>query len=75
MLTITQIAEGMQTLLTNTANELGRETGFIQRRRLVTGASFAQTVVFGYLANPASSREELHQTAATIGLGSVDVSS
>jgi len=68
MATIAHIAEEMQNLLTNTANYLGRETGFIQRRRQVSGASFAQTIVFGYLANPASSREELHQTAATIGL-------
>jgi len=68
MITIAQRAEAIQTLLTNTANELGRETGFIQRRRQVSGASFAQTVVFGYLANPASSREEVYQAAATIGL-------
>jgi len=68
MRTIAPIAEAVQGLLTNTANELGRETGFIQRRRQVSGASFAQTVVFGYLANPASSREAVHQVAATIGL-------
>jgi hypothetical protein len=46
----------------------GKKTGFIQRQRKITGAGFAQALVFGFLANPASSRAELNQAAATVGM-------
>ena len=59
--TIAQIATAMQTLLTEEANRLARATGFIQRERKISGASFAQTLVFGWLAQPDSSLEALSQ--------------
>ena len=65
---ITDLAGTLQTLLTVTANRLGRETGFIQRERVLNGASFAQTVVFGLMGNPAATRDELSQAAATVGV-------
>lgn len=68
---ITELAETMQRLMTVTANRLGRETGFIQRERVLNGATFAQTVVFGLMGNPAATRDELAQAAATVG---VDIS-
>ncbi len=68
MTTIPEVAEAMQTLLTTTAEEVARKTGFIQRQRKVSGAGFAQTLVFGFLSNPRSTREEVRQTAATVGM-------
>jgi hypothetical protein len=68
MTTIPELAETMQTLLTTTAEEVACKTGFIQRQRKVSGAGFAQTLVFSFLGNPRSTREEVRQTAATVGM-------
>lgn len=68
MTTIPELAAAMQTLLTSTADEVALQTGFIKRRRKVSGAKFAQTLVFSFLANPASTREEVRQGAVTVGL-------
>jgi hypothetical protein len=68
MTTIAELAQTMQGLLTETADRLGRETGFIQRQRKVSGSGFAQATVFGWLANPAASYAELNQAAATVGV-------
>jgi hypothetical protein len=54
----------MQTLLTDVADRVGRETGFIQRERKLTGASFVQGLVFGWLAKGNSTMEELSQAVA-----------
>lgn len=68
MLTVTQVSKAMQTVLTTVANEAGRRTGFIQREVKLSGASFCQSLVFGWLANPQASLEELSQTAALVGV-------
>lgn len=34
----------------------------------MSGSGFAQTLVFGFLSNPASTRQELNQAAATVGM-------
>jgi len=60
---VSQVALAMQTVLTETANQVAQETGLIKRQRKFTGASFAQTVVFGWLSNPDATLEELAQTA------------
>lgn len=65
---ITQIAEILQDILTRKADELGRASGFIKRQRKFSGSSFAQTLVFAWLANPSSSMEELSQSAANVGV-------
>jgi hypothetical protein len=65
---IPQIAEKLQELLSKKADELGRASGFIRRERKFKGSSFAQTLVFGWLANPSSSMEELSQSAANLGV-------
>lgn len=57
----------MQGLFGETAERLGRETGFIQRQRVLSGRSYAQALVFGWLSNPASSMSELSQTAGSLG--------
>jgi hypothetical protein len=39
----------VQHLLGSEADRLARETGFIQRERAVSGADFAQAMIFGWL--------------------------
>src|SRR3712207_1398044 len=68
MTTIPQVAAAMQEILTTIADEAGRATGFVQRSSSLGGATFSQTLVFGFLANSAPALEELAQTAATLGL-------
>jgi len=58
----------MQTVLTQVANQAGRTTGFIQREVKLSGSSFCQSLVLGWLANPEASLEELSQTAALVGV-------
>jgi len=65
---VSQIAEGMQTVLTMIANVLGRELGFIPRERKLNGSGYVQTLVFGWLGNPDATLEELCQTAACLGI-------
>lgn len=68
MATIPQVAAALQDVLTTTAEQAGRATGFVQRASPLTGATFTQTLVFGFLANPTPALEELAQTAATLGV-------
>jgi hypothetical protein len=65
---IPQIAEAMQTVLTTTSDMFGRITGFVKRERKLTGSGFVKTVVFGWLAKPDASIEELTQTAVSMGI-------
>jgi len=66
---ISQVALAMQMVLTETADQLAQETGLIKRQRKLSGASFAQTLVFGWLSNPDATLDELAQTATAIGVG------
>jgi hypothetical protein len=66
MQTVTQVADAMQYVLTERANELGRETGFIKRKRQLTGATFCQALVFGWMAASDGSMETLSQSAANV---------
>lgn len=68
MTTLQQLGEKFQQLLIEDANALGRSTHFIQRARKFSGATFAQTVVFGYQAQPHASLEELCQCASLCGV-------
>ena len=65
---IPRIADAMQTVLTTIADVVACETGFIQRQRKLSGSTFVQTLVFGWLANPDASLDELTQTAAGLGI-------
>lgn len=65
---IAELAEILQKLLIEDANIIGRETGFIQRQRKFSGASFAQALIFGWQSNPQSSLEELCQSASQSGV-------
>jgi hypothetical protein len=68
MLTIEEVSETLQKVLTEDAHEAGQASGMIQRERKLNGASFVQTLVFGWMANPEASLEELSQAAATCGV-------
>ncbi len=68
MTTIPQVAQTMQVLLQDTARQIGRTSGFVQRQSPCGGAELAQTLVFGWLANPQASLEALVQTGAALGI-------
>ena len=48
---LNRLARAMQDLLTGTADRLAREAGFVRRQRKVTGANFAQALVFSFLGD------------------------
>jgi hypothetical protein len=66
--TIPQLSRILQRLLIEDANRIGRASGFIQRQRKLSGASFAQSLIFGWQANPQASLEELCQSARVCGV-------
>jgi len=66
--TIAQLAENLRTLFTTTAEEIARRSGFVERRSKLTGAMFAQALVFGWLANPDASLPHLAAAAALAGV-------
>ena len=68
MTTVTHLSKTLQELLTKTANDLARPTGFTQRESKVTGAVFAQALVLGWLANAEATLEELTQGMAALGI-------
>ena len=68
MTTIPQVARALREILTTTAAAAGRATRFVQRTSPLNGATFSQTLVFGFLGNPQATLEELAQTAATLGI-------
>ena len=67
-ITIAELGAVLQKLLIGDAERLGRDSGFIKRRRKLSGASFMQSLVFGWQANPQASLEELCQSAAVCGV-------
>lgn len=68
MTSIARVSQAMQTVLTTVADTAARSSGFVQRASKLTGALFTQTLVLGFLADPDSTREDLAQTAAALGL-------
>ena len=64
---IAQVAHAMQTLLTTQADQAARDSRFLRRQRKLTGASFAQALVFSWLDDPQATLGDLAQAAATAG--------
>jgi hypothetical protein len=64
MVSVADLAMTLQPLFTSVADRAARDSGFIQRVRTVTGASFVQTLVFGWLGDPDVSLSGLTQSAA-----------
>lgn len=64
MVSVADLATTLQPLFTTVADQAAHDSGFIQRVRTLTGAAFVQTLVFGWLGNPAASLSTLTHTAA-----------
>lgn len=65
MVSVADLAATLQPLLTTVADAAARESGFIRRVRVLTGAAFVQTLVFGWLDDADVSLSGLaHATAA-----------
>jgi hypothetical protein len=61
---VTLLASVLQTLLTTKADELARTTELVRRQRVLSGANWVQTLVFGWSHNPSASVEALCEWAA-----------
>lgn len=68
MTTITELSEKLHRIMTNTADRIALETGFIQRQRQVTGGCFAQALVWGGLGEAEGTRKQLHESAVRSGM-------
>src|SRR6266540_576914 len=68
MSSIEEVAQAIQTVLGEKADELGRGSGFIQRERAMSGGQFAQLLVFGWWTNPQATVEELARCGGSVGV-------
>lgn len=67
MSSIPQVSAAMQRVLSSRAKALERQTGFVQRSSAqLDGPVFAQTTVFGWMANPQASYPQLRHVAASV---------
>jgi hypothetical protein len=58
----------MQDLLTRSADRIALETGFVRRRRKVSGSNFARTLVFAALADSQPTENRIRSMASIVGL-------
>ena len=65
---VRKIAVSVQALLGTWADEVDQETRVIQRKRKFSARTLAQTFVFGFLAKPNASDEDLAKMAAAVGV-------
>jgi hypothetical protein len=65
---LNRLADALQDLLTDSADRLARESGFVRRRRKVTGSLFAQSLVFTHWGQRDASQSRVQGTAAAVGL-------
>jgi Transposase DDE domain len=63
MTSVTHVTETLRQILEEEANTLAKETGFLQRERIISGADFAQTLIFGWLSEPQITLDGLTQVA------------
>lgn len=63
MTSVSQLERILKHVLEERANVLARETGFVKRERKLTGADFAQILLFGHLHTPQASLDQLTQAA------------
>lgn len=67
MPTVAQLAAVLQQVLTSTAADAARTSQFIKRVRKLTGPAFVQGLVFGWLAHPEATYDQLVQAIARAG--------
>ncbi len=63
MNSVTPWTETLRQILEEEANVLAIKSGFIQRERVLSGADFAQTLIFGWLSEPEITLDGLTQVA------------
>jgi hypothetical protein len=68
MNSVTQLTETLRQILEEETNTLAKESGFIQRERVLSGADFAQTLIFGWLSEPEITLDGLAQVAGRRGV-------
>ena len=68
MTSIAEAAAIIEHVLGEVAEQAGRATGFVQRRSKLGGRVFVQTLVLGWLQQPAATLQQLTQTAAGLGV-------
>ena len=61
MTTITHFVETVQRIVEEEAEQLAREVGFIKRARMLSGADFVQSLIFGWLQEPEITLDGLTQ--------------
>src|SRR5260221_2769154 len=61
MSSVTHFAETVQRILTEEADQLAHEVGFIQRERVISGADFVHSWLFGWLQEPEIASDGLTQ--------------
>jgi hypothetical protein len=59
VLSIADLTDALQSLFTTDADEIAARAGLVRRKRLWTGAAFAQALVFGWLERPDAPLERL----------------
>jgi Transposase DDE domain len=65
---ITRVAQSLQTLFGTMAEEVAEGFPVVLRQRKFTTATLAKTFLFGFLAHPRATDEELAQTAGLFGV-------
>jgi hypothetical protein len=68
MPTIAQVSRALHHVLTTVADAAAQRSGFLQRQRKLTGATFVQALVFAWWANPAATAEDRAQAAVARGV-------
>jgi hypothetical protein len=63
MIDIRTLTPKLQTFFSQTANQVARTTGFVDRASKLTGGLFLQTLTFGFLADPEASLSGLVETS------------
>src|SRR5437660_11322303 len=65
---VSQLAEAIKSVLHNHADQAGVATGFIQRVREFTGATFAQTMILGQMQEGEIAMSDLATFARQVGV-------
>ena len=68
MINVTQMGQKIQSLLGKKAEEVAKESKFVQRQSKMTGVVFLLTVVLGFLEEPKASLNFLCQVAEDLGV-------
>lgn len=67
MSSVTQVEQAMHNIFSQ-ANQLARQSGFVQRRSKLTGEVFLQTLILSWWHDPHASREGMARMAASLGV-------